>query len=505
MALPLADKGQAVVDAHHAGNRPGGIFDHFTLAPAMDLAFQAYPATALDMDAYVVRFHFRIALQCVFDPALDVVRLDARLDGNVVENTFHASQQSDFGFGSGALILPSHFATETYPTTLHLHHDGANRHYGAPAQDIQGPRCNLVISGLLVFRISNIDILRDSQNAFDALSRALAIRWLNHSDTTSPVAVVLLLLLLLSRELMPINKPSQRRRYIASLLEARMAIKEILLYLPTWPDAPAARTLESAVQFAQLQPARITAEIVELDKDRSTWPPSFGAWPLDISSLMEEMVDKSEANAVQLERSLSELGREYGVQLHIRRGTTTPYAPSKPLVEGARLHDLVIMPTPESDSFGRYYIQSVIFGSGRPTLLLPSQSRSRALHALDTVVVAWDFGREAARAMNDAMPILIKARKVHVICATGEKSIMATTLLAELERYLAIHNVNSIMHCKDPASEPIGEILNGFTHEVSADLLVMGAYGHSRFREFVLGGATASVLANPLLPTLLSH
>ena len=124
---------------------------------------------------------------------------------------------------------------------------------------------------------------------------------------------------------------------------------------------------------------------------------------------------------------------------------------------------------------------------------------------LNTVVVAWDFSRSAARAVADAIPVLEKARTVRIVTVVNEKVIDSKHSPEQLAKNLSRHGIDVIVDRVDAAGWSIGESLMREVTSRNADLLVMGAYGHSRFREFVLGGATQSMLSKPLLPILFSH
>jgi len=120
-------------------------------------------------------------------------------------------------------------------------------------------------------------------------------------------------------------------------------------------------------------------------------------------------------------------------------------------------------------------------------------------------VVAWDFSRSAARAVADAIPILEKAKTVRIVTVTNEKVIDTRHSSEELAKNLSRHGIDVIVDRVEAAGRSIGESLTREIASCNADVLVMGAYGHSRFREFVLGGATQSMLSKPLLPILFSH
>ena len=169
------------------------------------------------------------------------------------------------------------------------------------------------------------------------------------------------------------------------------------------------------------------------------------------------------------------------------------------------LRDLTIVPVPEGEFFDQWYAESIIFGSGRPTLVIPHTRKRAGAFELGTVVVAWDFSRPAVRAVADALPILKRAKRVCVVTVTNEKVIDSKRSGAELAKHLARHGVDVVLDTVDAAGRGIGEVLNSYVASRNADILVMGAYGHSRIREFILGGATKSMLMRPPLPVFLSH
>ena len=108
----------------------------------------------------------------------------------------------------------------------------------------------------------------------------------------------------------------------------------------------------------------------------------------------------------------------------------------------ARLRDLTIVPVPES--YDQWYAEAVIFGSGRPTLVLPESPRARPFE-LGTVAVAWDFSRAAARAVSDAMPLLEKARKVRIVTVTNEKKLDSKHSAEALAKNLARHGIDVVL------------------------------------------------------------
>ena len=137
------------------------------------------------------------------------------------------------------------------------------------------------------------------------------------------------------------------------------------------------------------------------------------------------------------------------------------------LVEYARLRDLTIMP--ESDD--RWYAEAVIFGSGRPTLILPQNPRARPF-ALGTVAVAWDFSRAAARAVSDALPLLERAKKVRVVTVLNEKHLDNKHSAEELSKNLSRHGIDVVLDRVDAKGRPIGDVLEAY--------VASHACGHAR-------------------------
>ncbi len=282
-----------------------------------------------------------------------------------------------------------------------------------------------------------------------------------------------------------------------------MTIKKILFFVPTYPDLPSAGQLESVAMLASQMGAQITAVIPQLSDDIARRPMLGGLTALDLPGLLDEAVQGSEQNADRVTASLTEVFSLHGVGLDIRRSQAVLYGSAQPLVDLARLHDLTILPVPQTDSFERHFVEPVLFDSGRPTLLLPSAGKS--LSSLDRIVLAWDFSREAARALHDALPFLERAKQVHVLTVLGEKHIRTTSRIGELKHYLEAHGVTYAMDDIALKDQTIAECLAGHAENVNANMLAMGAYGHSRLGEFLLGGATRGMLSQPPLPVLLSH
>lgn len=283
-----------------------------------------------------------------------------------------------------------------------------------------------------------------------------------------------------------------------------MPIRKALFYLPTYPDAPSEQVMRSGAFFAQRMGASLTAVIPELDPDPATWPVVMGGW-VDVPGLIREAVRTSAANAVKLEADVQQVASGLSVPIEVRKTSDRLFPSTRPLVDLARLHDVLILPTPESNDFDRDLVHPAIFGTGRPTLLFSHAKGGTPLQKLDRIAVAWDFSREAARALSDALPILLAAREVVVFSVLGEKQIFTSSTMLDVGSFLTAHGVTPVLEEVAIKDETIGACISRHVSSIHADMLVMGAYGHSRVREFVLGGATKSLITDPGLPVFLSH
>jgi nucleotide-binding universal stress UspA family protein len=187
-------------------------------------------------------------------------------------------------------------------------------------------------------------------------------------------------------------------------------------------------------------------------------------------------------------------------------------APEHALSRQARYADLVVLgqqkPHEEpADGLSRRFAESVLMESGRPGLVVPYIDRPASAPVGKVAVVAWKNTPEAARAVGAALPFLQRAQQVHVVCwdeGDGERADPARAPL-DIEHYLALHDVRATLHRRGDAPADVGEALLSFAADVGADLLVMGCYGHGRAREWVLGGATRSILHSMTLPVLFAH
>ena len=146
--------------------------------------------------------------------------------------------------------------------------------------------------------------------------------------------------------------------------------------------------------------------------------------------------------------------------------------------------------------------QAITFGSGRPVVLLPATAE---IKAIKHVAIAWDGSRVAARAVADALPFLERASRTSVLTVVDDKPLKDEGIAERLAVSLGRRGVDARAFSLKQGGSPIGIGLQEHALEQGADLLVMGGFGHSVVRDFILGGATENILDDLRLPTLLSH
>jgi nucleotide-binding universal stress UspA family protein len=174
----------------------------------------------------------------------------------------------------------------------------------------------------------------------------------------------------------------------------------------------------------------------------------------------------------------------------------------------ARYTDLIVIGQQNAEwpsGVYRDFERSVPLAVGRPVLVVPYAFERRPVG--HRVLVAWNASREAARAVTDALPLLKRAGQVHVVAFEPEKSGAAHGAEpgADIALYLTRHGVKVTVSRYDAPDVDVGNQLLSRAFDLSADLIVMGAWGRSRLREFILGGVTRTLLESMTVPVLMSH
>lgn len=172
----------------------------------------------------------------------------------------------------------------------------------------------------------------------------------------------------------------------------------------------------------------------------------------------------------------------------------------------ARYADLVVIGQSESaggSGLDADFPSRLVLASGRPVLILPSAGRFTTIGK--RILVSWNASREATRAVTDAIPLLRLADSVHVIAVNPRRGEHGSVPGADIGLYLARHGVHVEVKADHGAEIDVGNELLSRAADLDADLIVMGGYGHSRLHEWVLGGATRTILESMTAPILMSH
>ena len=279
-----------------------------------------------------------------------------------------------------------------------------------------------------------------------------------------------------------------------------MGIKDILVQVDGAKSAPA--RYAAAIETAQFHSAHLTGLCLAVE------PPV----PATVLGMVppEAIASQREAVREQAETAMADFRlavERTGVHGEGRIVQVLDFDAVDVFVQHARHGDLVILGQHDPIDFvplGPDFATDVVMGCGRPAIIIPFIGSPPVLG--QRVLVAWDGGREATRAINDALPILKRAHAVTVLSVnpevTGDDKRDAG---ADISLHLARHGVKVTAARTLARETPVGDVILADIADNSIDLLVMGAYGHSRLREWALGGVTRHILAHMTVPVFLSH
>lgn len=275
-----------------------------------------------------------------------------------------------------------------------------------------------------------------------------------------------------------------------------MGFRDILVpMLSVGSDAPA---LKAAEGIAQIGDASLTSMLLEIQPD-----PFYSPEGVPVGSLLSDYLAKLQGQFEEDKARLKNRASTMAKPLEVRQLLVTPSQIGNLVGVECRGADLIVMlgrGEPWQQDLRTAMIEGVLFGSGRPMLLVPPNWRRSALGK--NIMVAWNGKREAARALADAGPILESAETITLVSVDDLEDM---TLSAEAA---AAHLMRNGVKAKTSVlkrDQTEAETLLAAASTIGADLIVMGGYGRARLSEMVFGGVTRSLIRDASIPLLMSH
>jgi nucleotide-binding universal stress UspA family protein len=276
-------------------------------------------------------------------------------------------------------------------------------------------------------------------------------------------------------------------------------IKDILVNLPV--DGSRDPVTSFAVSVAARFGAHLTG-IAFLDEPLMPVMIDMYGVPPDIIKLQRVENEKTAKATVA---RFDEAARLAGISGEAHPLDAAVGAAASALARMARRFDLLVVaqPEPNQPTLARLFVEAALFETGRTLLIVPYIQTTPL--KLDRIMLCWDGSRSAARAVGDAMPFLVQGKTTEIVIVSGEPAKSDELPGADIGRHLARHGIKAeVKQIASPEIDVANAILS-YAADQSVDLLVMGGYGHSRPREFILGGVTQRILGSMTFPTLMSH
>jgi nucleotide-binding universal stress UspA family protein len=273
-----------------------------------------------------------------------------------------------------------------------------------------------------------------------------------------------------------------------------MSYKDILVIADDAKSAPARYDVAAAL-------ARDGAHVVALHvMERPYMPAALAHAAYAAPSTVMDWQESVIGERLELtKRMLQEAEQRNGVKFEWRqvKGDAVNV-----ILQHGQYADLIVtsQATTDEDTILDVMPEEVIMGAGRPVLLVPRYGKFPRVG--ERVLIAWNHGREASRAVHDALPLLKEAETVRIMEVNPKGNHIAG---ADIATHLARHGVKAEVGSAAATDMKVGDVILSRAADLGADLLVMGAYGHSRLREYTFGGVTLHILRHMTIPVLMAH
>ncbi|MBO6603291.1 MAG: universal stress protein [Roseicyclus sp.] len=279
-----------------------------------------------------------------------------------------------------------------------------------------------------------------------------------------------------------------------------MAYKSILTVLTDTDEV--GPVLEAILPFARADGAHRDVPCMGVDRTQT------GYYFAGATALMhDETLAQAQALATQIETGARTLLERTDISWGIEALVTQTASVAGIVARRARFSDLVVLPKPYGEnqaSDAPVVVEAAMFQGQAPAIVLPGDVPVK--EALDRIVVAWNESAEALCAVRAALPLLKAAKLVNILIIDPQRhAAEVSDPGAELSKMLSRHGVEVEVSIVAQTLPRVSDVINRHIQDQNADLLVMGAYGHSRFREAILGGATRNLLENAVVPVLMAH
>jgi nucleotide-binding universal stress UspA family protein len=277
-------------------------------------------------------------------------------------------------------------------------------------------------------------------------------------------------------------------------------IRDIVLHLSSRTSA------DSAVNYAVSVAGAFGAHLAGVAFALDTFiPPTTGMGEIVPPEWIEEDREKAHNAAKAAIAAFEEVARRNGVSAGSRQIDASLGGAAEWFGQIARRFDISIVRQAEPGEMPLedLIVEAALFDSGRPVLVVPYIQKEPL--KLDHVMICWDGSRNAARAAADAMPFLERAKTVDVVIVLGEAGKSDEIPGADIAEHLARHGLKIDVKRIVAAGGDVTSTILSQAADSETDFLVMGGYGHSRLREFILGGVTRGILGSMTVPTLMSH
>lgn len=272
-----------------------------------------------------------------------------------------------------------------------------------------------------------------------------------------------------------------------------MTVKDILVQIDTAPASEA--RLDLTIRLARRFEARITGLLILPSLETLALPDS-GVAAVSLANSFAELREATDSTGDNFRATVRRHALE--ADWHAEAGVA-----ARCFTRRSRAADLVILGQDDPDHPGELTApEDVILACGRPVLMVPYAGRFD--DAGRNVLIAWNGSREAARALHEATPLMATADAVTLLAAKPKEP-EAEDVTPEVVRHLARHGLNPRTEKTDARDAGVADEILSRAADFGIDLIVMGAYGHSRFRESIMGGATRAMLRRMTVPVLMAH